>query len=146
MTAKTSIDALSCRDLLRKDFKSWNFTPSVLLGISAVAYSPAQFFARHSDLPAQLESYAVENGLNVLMAMLYVDKPHFDRWIVVYFPSKQPVDATLVEYLEGAAVLNLAKEAHSACSERLRVYHQGNVKATRKTVQPLLDTFYRQES
>jgi exopolyphosphatase len=141
--AKSNIDDLSLRDILRKDYKQWQES-DVTLGISSVVQSIEYLHARDEDLNDVIKKWAKEKALDLFAIMTaYNDDQDFRRQLVLYAFNSRGNQAA-EKFVANAGDLNLETAPHSEeCEEDASVpfrtfWNQRNLEASRKQVAPLL--------
>ncbi|KAJ3189526.1 hypothetical protein HDU85_003157 [Gaertneriomyces sp. JEL0708] len=137
--AKMDITHLSARDLLRKDYKQWQ-ADDKRYGISSVTWDFRNWINRDGaeKIAAEcLESMKAQD-LDILVVMTAFDHGKgfggFCRELVIFF--KGTVQEDLLKALE-ATELGLGKMG--TISANAVWYRQGNIKCSRKQVQPILN-------
>jgi exopolyphosphatase len=160
--AKFDCSGLSSLDLLRKDYKETQGTPSFKFGISTVGWylgGKGGWIEREREhgrggleaVKKALGSYATSRGLDVAMIMTAFDhkgvldssRKGFERELVVYFPEEivsRGLDKVFMEKLEAFSDLKLEKvEEHDGeAVDGLYWFKQDNLGMSRKLLQPLV--------
>ncbi len=139
---KFSTAGLSTNDLLRKDYKEFQFE-AVRCGIGSALLPVSQWQEMDDNLMAGFANYAAKNELGVLLSMNAYTNPDFNRDLVIYCVDKEGHDR-LLEYLHGAG-LELSVIEYPEAQEGvgcISFYRQGNLALSRKKLQPLLADFY----
>jgi inorganic pyrophosphatase/exopolyphosphatase len=141
-TAKTDMAALLAfpdLDLLRQDYKGETLAvSSVACGVSSVVIPGDRLQAAKPDLPAAVEDFARERGLELFLLMC-VDTSTRQRQLLVH--SAQPVLLNrLVEHMQqaGLALSELPQAGREVASPAVRWFEQGNAKVGRKLLMPIL--------
>lgn len=156
---KTSVDSLSPRDLLRRDYKEYRFVPSwtaegsLLVGLSSVPRSIGAITGRdqkgRQELATACGAWIKEKGLDVLCVLTsWKDegkgkKGKHRREMLWVVRDDEEVEERLWKGLEGNAELELERK-ESGMDEaagqdlKMRLYDQGNGQATRKVIAPLV--------
>ncbi len=139
---KFSVAGLSTNDLLRKDYKEFQFE-TVRCGIGSALLPVSQWQDMDNNLMAGFASYAVTNELGVLLSMNAYTNPDFNRDLVIYCVDKEGHDQ-LLEYLHGSGLeLSVIEYPQAQEGEGCISFHcQGNLAISRKKLQPLLADFY----
>ena len=139
---KFSVAGLSTNDLLRKDYKEFQFE-TVRCGIGSALLPVSQWQDMDNNLMAGFASYAVTNELGVLLSMNAYTNPDFNRDLVIYCVDKEDHDQ-LLEYLHGSGLeLSVIEYPEAQEGEGCISFHcQGNLAISRKKLQPLLADFY----
>lgn len=140
---KFNVAGLSTHDLLRKDYKEWQFG-RLKCGVSTVLLSVADWRKMDEDLFYGFAGYSTDKNLDVLISMNGFMEDGFCRDLIV-FCSTEHEHKRFVNRLQEKG-LELTAEApllsflgRSGC---MGCYHQGNVDVSRKKLQPLLKEFY----
>lgn len=159
-TRKTSVDSLSLRDLLRRDYKEYRFVPtwtaegSLLVGLASVPRSIKAITGGNQKgrekLGTACAAWIREKGLDVLGVLTsWKDKGKGRKkgkhrretlWVV---HKNEEVEGRLWKGLEGSAELELKRkervmEEAAGRDLKMRLYEQGNGQATRKVIAPLV--------
>lgn len=158
-TRKTSVDSLSPRDLLRRDYKEYRFVPSwmaegsLLVGLASVPRSIGAITGRdqkgRQELATACGAWIKEKGLDVLGVLTsWKDegkgkKGKHRREMLWVVRDDEEVEDRLWKGLEGNAELELERK-ESGMDEaagqdlKMRLYDQGDGQATRKVIAPLV--------
>jgi exopolyphosphatase len=159
-TRKTSVDLLSPRDLLRRDYKEYRFVPSwtaersFLVGLASV---PRRIKAitrgdrkGRQELATACAAWIKEKGLNMLGVLTsWKDEGKGSKkgkhrremlWVV---REDEEVEERFWKGLEGSAELELERkesrmEEAAGRDLKMRLYEQGDGQATRKVIAPLV--------
>lgn len=141
--AKSNIDELSLRDILRKDYKEWQ-EGDLTLGISSVVQSIQYLQARDEDLDQMIQAWAKERKLNVFAIMTaYNDDSGFHRQLHLT-AFDEPGKKSAERFVSNAGNLDLqdAGESEAKSSSDSITFQcfwdQRNLEASRKQVGPLL--------
>ena len=159
-TRKTSVDSLSLRDLLRRDYKEYRFLPSwvaegpLLVGLASVPRSIKAITGGNQTgrekLATACAGWIEEKGLDVLGVLTsWKDKGKGKKrgkhrretlWVV---REKEGMLERLWKGLEGSAELELERkerfmEETAGRDLKMRLYEQGDGQATRKVIAPLV--------
>ncbi len=141
---KFSVTGLSTNDLLRKDYKEFQFE-AVRCGIGSALLPISQWQDMDDDLLAGFADYAKKCRLDVLLSMNAYTNPDFNRDLVIYCLTKEGHDA-LLDYLQNNSLElttidlpGLQQEGEAFIS----FHRQGNLGISRKKLQPLLADFYK---
>lgn len=154
--AKSNIEALSLRDILRKDYKQWQ-EGDLKLGISSVVQSIQYLRERkEEDLRDVVQKWASERSLNVFAIMTAHhhgedddddDDDGFRRELVLYAFDDKGKNAAERFFQKGGEELRLEDTADESSSSEVstpskfvfeRFWNQNNLEASRKRVGPLL--------
>ncbi|KXT14472.1 hypothetical protein AC579_4794 [Pseudocercospora musae] len=140
--AKSNIDELSLRDIMRKDYKQWQ-EGDLTLGISSVVQSIQSLESRDEDLQDTIRAWAKERKLNMFAIMTaYNDDSGFHRQLhLTAFDAGAKSAAE--KFVSNAGNLDLkdAKGSNSNEGTDTTFHHfwdQHNLEASRKQVGPLL--------
>lgn len=165
---KQSVGHLSTRDLLRRDYKESTFhspahsSHDITVGIATVPLSPKLWFQKEASPKfwASMDAWIEERGLDALGVLCTYHSPNSGRhkrqnlWIVKH--GNESLKKALWRGLESSDELKLKrklmnKNSKSEGMSRLpdgdivtangsvaRMWEQGNAKATRKVVAPLV--------
>ncbi len=141
---KFNVAGLSTNDLLRKDYKEWQFD-TVKCGISSALLSLEQWAEIDNDLVTGFTEFAAGRNLDLLLSMNAYTRPEFNRDLVIFCKSKDIYDQ-LLPYLQKN---KLDLTPIDCPGQKLRdgglinFYKQGNLQVSRKKLQPLLADFYK---
>ncbi|KZT60055.1 DHH phosphoesterase [Calocera cornea HHB12733] len=158
ITKKFDVGRLSTRDLLRRDYKEYTVSgegeggKKVQLGLATVPLGLKLWADKDPKLWEGVDAYIHERGLDVcglLTTFRTANKGKHRREVVLVLRPAGNAELLrlLEEGLEGSAELSLVREPKKEAlgtatgvegEERRRVWDQGNVKATRKQVAPLV--------
>jgi len=141
---KFSVAGLSTRDLLRKDYKEFQFG-SAHCGIGSALLPISQWQEMDDNLHAGFADYAKKGQLDVLLSMNAYTNPDFNRDLVIYCSTKEGHD-TLLDYLQNNSLELTTIDFPSKQQEGeafISFYHQGNLGISRKKLQPLLANFFK---
>ncbi|KXT00360.1 hypothetical protein AC578_5857 [Pseudocercospora eumusae] len=141
-TAKSNIDELSLRDILRKDYKQWQ-EGDLTLGISSVVQSIQYLEGRNEDLQDTIKAWAKERKLNMFAIMTaYNDGSGFHRQLhLTTFDAGGKTAAEKFVSNSGKLDLRDAKGSKTSEGPDITFHHfwdQHNLEASRKQVGPLL--------
>ncbi|KAI8621030.1 hypothetical protein BC830DRAFT_1077440 [Chytriomyces sp. MP71] len=157
--AKFDTSSLSAMDLLRKDYKqtackSASSGRTIQMGISSVGTSVQDLVAKDDAKPlvGVLRAFLLEKGLDFLLVMTSYedaqDSGHFKREMLCLFGSKEDarIASAGIERNKDMLVFEAgpvdgvigATSSQSSMGEVVKWYRIGNVKMSRKLVQPIL--------
>jgi exopolyphosphatase len=159
-TRKTSVDSLSLRDLLRRDYKEYRFVPSwmaegsLLVGLASVPRSIKAITGGNQkgreELATACAAWINEKGLDMLGVLTSwkhegkgSKKGKHRRETLWVVRTDKEVEDRLWKGLEGSAELELERkesvmEEAAGRDLKMRLYEQGNGQATRKVITPLV--------
>lgn len=159
-TRKTSVDSLSLRDLLRRDYKEYRFVPSwmaegsLLVGLASVPRSIKAITGGNQkgreELATACAAWINEKGLDILGVLTSwkhegkgSKKGKHRRETLWVVRTDKEVEDRLWKGLEGSAELELERkesvmEEAAGRDLKMRLYEQGNGQATRKVIAPLV--------
>lgn len=142
--AKSNIDDLSIRDILRKDYKQWQ-EGDLTLGISSVVQSVQYLKKRDEDLSAVVKQWAQERSLNLFAIMTaHNGNDGFHREILLYAFDNKGKAAAERFVQNGGEELQLKDAGNNSNSSQCTTFanehfwDQHNLEASRKRVGPLL--------
>ncbi|MEN8210598.1 MAG: DHHA2 domain-containing protein [Thermodesulfobacteriota bacterium] len=141
---KFNVSDLDTTDLLRKDYKEWNFG-NTSCGIASALLPVTQWAEKDNTLCQGFSAYADTRGLDILLAMNAYTNPGFNRDLVI-FVKNAGVHDELVNYLhqQGLELNELEISNQEACTAgKISCYSQGNLGISRKKLQPMLVFFFR---
>ena len=142
---KFNVAALDTADLLRKDYKDYR-AGSINYGVSSVLLPIADWTQKDPGLVAGLDDYSRRRGLDVLIAMNAYTAPHFCRELVVFSRSAEQ-QRKLVTFLCASDLGLVPLTAGTpAASAQVAFFRQHNESYSRKKLQPVLDSFFRETS
>ncbi len=139
---KFNVAGLSTNDLLRKDYKEWQFA-TMKCGIGSALLPVSDWSEMDKDLAAGFAAFSKKQDLDVLLSMNAYTNPGFHRDLVLFCKSKDAHDA-LLSYLQEKGLdltpldLPVQKQGDSGF---VGFYKQGNPGVSRKKLQPLLADF-----
>ncbi|MFU8896392.1 MAG: DHHA2 domain-containing protein [Gammaproteobacteria bacterium] len=131
---KFNVAALDTSDLLRKDYKEFEFG-GVRCGIASVLMSATQWLDKDPDLAASLAEFAAARELDLLLAMNAYTEPEFRRDLVVW-AADETLRQRVLEFLQGSE-LGLQPISHPD-APAVALFAQANAAYSRKKLQPLL--------
>jgi len=140
---KFNVSSLGTTDLLRKDYKEWNFG-RVSCGIASVLLSVQQWDKKDHHLCQKFASYTKNRNLDVLLAMNGYTNPDFSRDLVVFCRDTAAHDE-LVTFLkqQDLELREMEMKSQKSCPfGKMTFYSQGNSEISRKKLQPMLDCFF----
>ncbi|XP_038058184.1 protein prune homolog 2-like isoform X2 [Patiria miniata] len=140
--AKADMSDFSVTDILRKDFKCVSGA-SMNIGMSSIPIRLTEFVEK-PDFEIGLQDFCTLKDLRllVLMALTVAEDAKAHRQICVYSSnSSDSMKDELIQTLEESASPELVLSELYTNSSGLIVYYQGNVKASRKQVLPLVKNF-----
>ena len=136
-------ESLSVRDALRLDYKQFTASDDSVFGAASVLL-PLEAFVGKSNLEKEITEYMTNCNIPVLVVLSMVivdDKPR--RSIIVCGPKENQIVADMAEHLLGNSVLELSEDQCSSTETlTLRQFSQGNAKASRKQVVPIMMDYY----
>ncbi|KAI8989154.1 DHH phosphoesterase [Trametes punicea] len=158
---KASVTHLSTRDLLRRDYKEYAFTPAhtpskeILVGLTSVPIGFKSWLPCDPDFWSQTEQFMVERGLTVLGILTSFrdaekvgksGKAKHRREQMYVVRDDEDLAKTLFDALDKCEELELKRKTfpefgvHKGFGPafRTRIWKQKNVAATRKTTAPLV--------
>jgi exopolyphosphatase len=156
---KFNVSSLGSWDLLRKDYKDWKVENalgrrgrSLLLGISSVGQSVNSWRAKESDFLGALHKWYTSEKLDVLLVMTssFDESKKFIRELVVYIEEARDEELghvfdRLVAFLQNCEELKIRPLAldrpdteEEKRGRKVMYFLQGNLKASRKVLQPIL--------
>ena len=142
--AKFDTEGLSTLDLLRKDYKEFQFG-KVNCGIASALLPLTQWAERDASLIPGFESWTQRRNLNVLLSMNAYARPDFTRDLAVYCTDAQAHDE-LIAYLQDQGLeltaLDMPEGLKPCLEGKISFYNQANLGISRKKLAPLLDTFF----
>ncbi|ANB12287.1 Ppx1p [Sugiyamaella lignohabitans] len=136
------------RDILRKDYKDWQddskglsaaANENIKLGISSTVQSFAWLYSEHPDFNTDIANWAENENLSIcaVMATSTDSQNNFQRELAVYATedAKDLLD-TLLQKASGPLQLE-PKVIPNATDDRVLIFQQKNVAASRKQVAPI---------
>ncbi|RUM46456.1 MAG: hypothetical protein DSY80_02160, partial [Desulfocapsa sp.] len=108
---KFNVVGLSTNDLLRKDYKEWQFA-TMKCGIGSALLPVSDWSEMDKDLAAGFAAFSKKQNLDLLLSMNAYTDPDFHRDLVLFCKSKDAHDA-LFAYLQDNI---LFLETESGCS------------------------------
>ncbi len=139
--AKFSIKGLDTRDLLRKDYKEFSFG-QIRCGIASVPISLTRWKDRDPNLGKNLETWAHEKNLDILVTMSAWSGLTFSRDLGVYTCHPNDIEP-LIAMLQSNGLDLTPLKKHVPCDTGKTVFfNQGNSSISRKKLVPLLSEFF----
>lgn len=149
---KENVDGLTVKDLLRKDYKEYDITGSVKIGISSTVVSAVDLVSNSGNcddsscyLSAELDSWRCERGLAALFVMTaHIDavSGKFQRELLCLWGEHGGIPASieevLVQELQLSQWKNSVHDGADGAGSCVKIWEQGNTSANRKKVAPLL--------
>lgn len=139
---KTNLGRLSSVDLLRRDYKEFDFGAGKI-GCSSMP-SPLSVCFERSDFIADTRKYMTERGLLFLLFNTAFSRPDgsLARELLVYRGvAQQGMMERLLHHLERSE-LQLTAHPNAPADDRLRMYEQHNISASRKQLVPIVSAFF----
>lgn len=141
--AKFDTAGLTTTDLLRKDYKEFEFG-GIRCGIASVPLSMAQWTKKENELSMAFERYARQRHLDVFLSMNAYTDPDFKRDLAVYCIDTVIHDK-LIACLQQRG-LNLTtiifNDRPPSPAGKITFYSQANSKISRKKLVPMLDEHF----
>jgi len=141
---KFNVAGLSTNDLLRKDYKEWQFG-TVKCGIGSALLPLEQWAEIDNDLASGFAKFAAGNSLDLLLSMNAYTNPEFNRDLVIFSKSKE-AHGQLLAYLQENKLdltpIDFPGQKQSD-SGFITFHKQANLGVSRKKLQPLLTDFYK---
>ncbi len=142
--AKFDTRGLSTQDLLRRDYKEFQFG-SVTCGIASVLLPLAEWAKRDRALAGGFESWARARNLDLVLSMNAYVRPGFTRELAVHCRDRQLHDS-LVAFLRERGVVTAPlgmSEYPMPCREGTLSFHgPADPGISRKGMVPLLSLFF----
>lgn len=141
---KFNVAGLSTDDLLRKDYKEWQFG-RIKCGIASALLPVGDWAAKDNDLAAGFAAFMAKRNLDLLLSMNAYTNPDFHRDLVVFCTSRNALHQ-LFNFLQenGLELTPLnCSEQQQPDSGFIGFYRQGNLAVSRKKIQPLLAELYK---
>jgi len=140
---KFAVQGFSTNDLLRKDYKEY-YCGRLKYGIASVHLSIRQWQKKDSELVAAFSEYAANRKLDLLVVMTSSNSPEFHRQLIIVW---QTVDGQgkLFDYLQDndlALTPLVCIDQKQPNNGSISFYRQGNLRISRKKLQPLLEKFF----
>ena len=141
---KFNVAGLSTNDLLRKDYKEWQFG-TVKCGIGSALLPLEQWAEIDNDLAAGFAKFAADRNLDLLLSMNAYTNPEFNRDLVIFCKSKDAHDQLLAYLQENKLDLTPIDCPGQKQSDSgfITFHKQGNLGVSRKKLQPLLTGVYK---
>ncbi len=144
---KFNVAGLSTTDLLRKDYKEFQFE-MLRCGIASALLPVSQWQAMDQDLFSGFVGYADTCELDVLLSMNAFANPDFSRDLIIFCATQTAHDGLLAYLQENGLDLVLIDEHNEKQQGNkgfMRCYNQKNLGISRKKLQPLLADYYKGE-
>ncbi|PVG01628.1 DHH phosphoesterase [Serendipita vermifera] len=141
--SKSSVEHLSPRDLLRRDYKEYTIN-DLKVGLSTVPLGLKYLVKRNSDqLWDDIDTWMSEQKLDILGILTsYTSskrKKHRRQLLFVVQPGHPDAEEKIFTTIASDTDLRCEERAIAGAGKRrARCWQQGNVKATRKVVAPLV--------
>ena len=142
--AKFDTDGLSTMDLLRKDYKEFQFGDTNC-GIASALLPLSQWGEKDGTVAPGFESWTQRRNLDVLFSMNAYTTPEFNRDLAIYCKDADRHDAVLAFLQEQGLELSPVEmpTGLKPCLEGKISFHgQANLGISRKKLAPLLDQFF----
>jgi exopolyphosphatase len=141
---KFNVAGLSTNDLLRKDYKEWQFG-TMKCGIGSALLPLEQWAEIDNDLATGFAKFAAGRNLDLLLSMNAYTNPEFNRDLVIFCKSKDAHDQLLAYLQENKLDLTPIDCPGQKQGDNwfITFYKQGNLGMARKKLQPLLTDFYK---
>lgn len=141
--AKFNTDGLNTYDLLRKDYKEFQFSNHAC-GIASVLLPLSEWAERDNKLCCGFESWAQTCRIDILLSMNAFTDQTFNRELAVYCKSAGLHDIVLSFLQEkGLALTPIRLENQKSCRKgRISFYRQNNSGISRKKLVPLLENCF----
>jgi exopolyphosphatase len=157
-TTKFSISHLSSEDLLRRDYKQYEFgsKSNVRVGLSTVPYDLEEWIVKDPELIASVRNWAKKKSLAVagVLTSFHNKKGHHRRQMLVLImaENRAAIEEKLFNGLEADETMGLKKfkgflsksDDKNEEGDAVAVWKQGDAKASRKQIAPafkaILDT------
>jgi len=141
-----SVDSLDTLDLLRMDYKQWKMGKWEV-GISSSKRSIKELLERDSNLDKEFFNYLKSRKLDILFCMtLWLDQKNMLRELIILTPNRRLYENTKAVLLASDLKLKEIKKDESkklsTTDYIISFFHQHNVTASRKQLQPLLVEYY----
>ena len=138
---KFNVSSLGTYDLLRKDYKEWQFG-EIKCGIASVLMPAADWVKKDPDILSEFSKYSEDRNLDVLLVMNAYTDPDFVRNLGVFIPDALLREKT-IRFLESSDLdLEILDIGVSGDQGEIAFYQQGNLGVSRKKLQPLLKDFF----
>lgn len=140
------VSSLQTYDLLRADYKQWQMG-NVMVGISSCKRSFAEWFQKDPNMTKDCERVTINMKLDIhfIMTQFMDNQNNMCRELGIYTKNKQLHDGA-VAFLKTTDLelqeIYPEKAAQLSQGVIITFYKQKNVGASRKQLQPLLDSFY----
>lgn len=134
---KFNVSSLSSRDILRKDYKEFQFG-KLTCGISSTLLSFDQWISKDAKLPQAFKDFAAGQKLDILIAMGAYTDPDFKREMAVYSEDAELRKQVASCLNDAGTQLSPYAGSLPANSEAVDFYTQRDLSKSRKKVQPIL--------
>lgn len=144
---KFNVHGLATSDLLRKDYKEYQFG-KLKCGIAAVFLSFSKWVEMDSDLETEFDQFVKCRKLDLLVLMIVSNSQNCQRERIVFWDTEEGQDLLFYYIQENGLELTPlnTQELELRGDGVMRIYKQGNVRISRKRLQPLLDSFVSDSS
>jgi len=141
--AKFNTSGLTTHDLLRKDYKEFEFG-SLRFGISSAFLSIRDWWKKDPDFCLGFETYARSRHLDLLISMNAYENQEFKRDLGVYCPDQDIHDRVISALIQnGLGLKSLSLDTGTLCLHgRISFHAQGRTQISRKRLVPLLDEYF----
>lgn len=136
--------SLSTIDALRLDYKQFTASSGDVFGAASVLLSLSDFLEK-PNVEKDLLDYMTSCGIPILaiLSMVINDENKPKRGILICGPSGNRMVDSIAAYLQNSESLLLTEiEDRSTPSLKIRQFAQGNPKASRKQIVPIMMNFY----
>ncbi|KAL3887239.1 hypothetical protein ACJMK2_027186 [Sinanodonta woodiana] len=138
--AKCDLSGLTTMEILEKDIKMVSGT-SMTVAMSSVSVDIQELLSR-DGLTSDLETFCQQMGCPVLvvMSITVADEDNTNRQLAV-FSTNRIFREQICDVLDLSTNPNLQLEPVAVSLENISIFRQGNVKASRKKVLPVIKAF-----
>jgi exopolyphosphatase len=140
--------SLSVIDALRLDYKQFTASSGDVFGAASVLLPLSDFLAKRNvekDLLDYMTSYDI--AILVILSMVIDDENKPKRGILICGSTENRMVDSIATYLQNSESLRLTEiDGRSTPLIKIRQFAQGNPKASRKQIVPILMTFYDSET
>jgi len=144
LKAKYDISSLTTTDLLRNDYKEFPTPSSEQYGISTILLPLEQLISRPDFMESVMTFYQSKNLVLHLSMLAYNQGDDFKRELIIFSQNQSIFSMIKDKFLSNEELLlsNYEGDTSSFPTDLFHFCTQKNVKASRKVVQPLVDTFF----
>lgn len=135
---KFNVSALSSYDILRKDYKEYQWG-DIRCGISSSLLSISAWKTKDPNLSQSLQKFSAENSLDILISMCAYTDPEFTRELIIFTEDSYLLERSYACLDAAETQLSpISKDGLKGNLSSFALYAQGDVSKSRKKIAPIL--------